>query len=72
LEFYSDWQWEVFHESYCHSKIIFSEISGLVHSVRSALKAFELYPATCIMDTVFTEANSVLQNSQTSRDALKL
>jgi hypothetical protein len=37
------------------SKIVFPEIGGPVHFVRSALKAFKLYPATYIMDTVFTE-----------------
>jgi hypothetical protein len=42
LEYQGDWQWGKVDNSYCPSKIQFSEISGPTQSVRSALKGFQI------------------------------
>lgn len=46
-----------FTNSYHPSKIKFSEIIGLVQSVRNALECLKLYFDDSIIDTVVTETN---------------
>jgi hypothetical protein len=38
-----NWQWKKVEDSYCPSKIQFSEISSPIHSVKCALEALKLY-----------------------------